>query len=388
MQSDLTSVSSVALRSARDKLHRLPWFLVASISFIAVIGMVMMYSAARGNWYLWGERQLVHFCISFLIMITISIVDINIISRYSYHVYALSLILLLLVYIQGHTAMGATRWVGIGPLKLQPSETTKITLILVLSRYFHSLSKDNIPMIRFLIPPIIMTIIPFGFIVKQPDLGTAIILLLIAITVFWVAGIRLWKFILAAVITLSSAPIIWYSGLLHEYQKRRVLTFLNPEHDRLGDGYNIIQSKIAIGSGGLSGQGLMNGTQNQLNFLPEHQTDFIFTMLSEELGFIGGSTIILLYAIMLGYGIYIALRSHSDFGKYLACGVTSLIFIHVFINIAMVTGMIPVVGVPLPLLSYGGSIMLTTMVSFGLLLNVCVHRKTNVVHLFTINKDS
>jgi len=268
--------------------------------------------------------------------------------------------------------MGARRWINIGFINLQPSELMKVAMVLALARFFHGSSLEDLPRPQALIVPLVIVAAPTALVLRQPDLGTALILLLTGAGLFFVAGIRLWKFGLLGVLGLISAPIAWQ--FMHEYQRRRVLTFLDPEKDPLGAGYHIMQSKIALGSGGLSGRGFMQGTQGHLNFLPEMQTDFIFTMLAEEFGLIGALLLLSLYILMLIYGFAIALRSRSHFGCLLAMGVTSTFFMYVFINIAMVMGLIPVVGVPLPLISYGGTAMMALLFGFGLLMGVSVHR--------------
>jgi len=358
------------------KLAELPFFPVFLIFLITAIGIVMMYSASRGNWDPWASKQIVHFSIFFPLMLIISIIDIRFWYRLSYLAYFGSLGLLLAVEIYGHTAMGATRWINLGFMKFQPSDLMKLSLILALARYFHNLSLKNTYRIIHLIIPIFFVLAPCALIMKQPDLGTAMILLFIGGTIFFLAGVKTWKFASVIGAGLISMPIIW--NRLHDYQKARIITFLDPDTDPLGAGYNIIQSKIAIGSGGLFGKGLLKGTQSQLNFLPEHQTDFIFTMFSEEFGFFGCTGLIVLYIMLVFYGFHIALNSKNHFGRILASGSSIFLFVHVIINMSMVSGLLPVVGVPLPLLSYGGTIMMTILISFGFLFNVYIHRRTMI----------
>jgi rod shape determining protein RodA len=252
----------------------------------------------------------------------------------------------------------------------------KLALVLVLARYFHGMSPDEIARPVYLLVPIVLTLAPAGLVLKQPDLGTAAMLLMVGTAVFFCAGVRLWKFAVVGFLGLSAIPIGWQ--FLHAYQKQRVLTFLDPESDPLGAGYHILQSKIALGSGGLFGRGFLQGSQSHLNFLPEKQTDFIFTMLAEEFGMFGGLTLLCLYAILLIYGLAIALRSRNQFGRLLAVGITCNLFLYVFINIAMVMGLVPVVGVPLPLISYGGTAMLTIMAALGLLMSIYIHRDVRI----------
>lgn len=355
-----------------QKLLNLHWFLVFLICMTAAIGVAMLYSAANGSFQPWASRHMVRFGVGLVVMITIALIDVRIWLRYAYVFYGLSLVLLILVEIMGYVGMGAQRWLDLGYFNLQPSELMKIALVLALARYFHGLSLEDVERPTRLIMPLLMVFTPAGLVLRQPDLGTALMLILASGGIFFVAGVRIWKFALVIVSGLIAAPVGWQ--FLHEYQKARIMTFLNPEADPLGAGYHIIQSKIALGSGGMTGKGYMQGTQGHLNFLPEMQTDFIFTMLAEEFGLVGGLGILAMYGLLLVYGVAIATRSHSQFGRLVAMGVTVTFFLYVFINIAMVMGLIPVVGVPLPLISYGGTAMMTLLIGFGLLIGVWVHR--------------
>jgi rod shape determining protein RodA len=358
------------------KLGHLPFLLIFLIMAISLIGFIMMFSAAQGEIHPWASKQILHFLVFFPLMIIIAIVDIKIWYRLAYLSYFMVIILLILIEVFGHTAMGATRWIDLGFIKLQPSELMKICLVFALARYFHTISYNNIRKIFYLIPPLIITLIPFLLILKQPDLGTAMILLMAAGMMFFATGVLLWKF--AAIILAAGGilPFAWH--FMHDYQKKRIITFIDPESDPLGAGYNIIQSKIAIGSGGFFGKGLLKGSQSQLDFLPEHQTDFIFTMMAEELGFARCITVLILYAFLIIYGIYISVNCRNHFGRMMAIGIVSVFFLHVFVNMAMVMGLLPVVGVPLPLLSYGGTIMMTILIGFGLIMNVSIHSNANI----------
>lgn len=268
--------------------------------------------------------------------------------------------------------MGAQRWIDLGVIQLQPSELMSVTLVLALARYFHSLDEDNTRKLRYLIVPALMILVPVVLVLKQPDLGTALVLLICGTALLFLAGVGLWVFGAVGVVVASLLPVIW--RFLRDYQKNRIYTFLNPDSDPLGAGYHILQSKIALGSGGLFGKGFLLGTQSHLSFLPEKQTDFIFTTLAEEFGLFGGLVLICLYAAIIAYACAIALRSRNHFGRLLGFGIVVNFFLYVFINIAMVTGLIPVVGVPLPLVSYGGTAMLTVMFGFGLVMAVDVDR--------------
>lgn len=355
-----------------QKIWHINWLFVLILCATAGVGFGMLYSAASGNLDPWASRQMVRFGMGFMAMLAIALVDVRIWLRYAYFVYGVALILLVAVEIAGTIGMGAQRWIDLGVVTVQPSEVMKIGLVLALARYFHGASLDDVKSPMYLVIPLLLVFLPAGLVLRQPDLGTAMMLVLGSGAIFFAAGVRLWKFGAVIVGGLVSLPIGWQ--FLHAYQKQRVLTFLNPEEDPLGSGYHIIQSKIALGSGGLFGKGFMQGTQSHLSFLPEMQTDFIFTMLAEEMGMVGALGLIGLYAIILIYGIYFSISCRNQFGRLVAIGVTMTFFLYVFINIAMVTGLIPVVGVPLPLISYGGTVMLTLMIGFGLLIGVHVHR--------------
>lgn len=355
-----------------QKIRQINWVLILIVVAAATIGVAMLYSAADGSWDPWAARQIIRFTVGLVILVTIALVDLRFWWRYAYLLFGILLALLLAVEVAGTTGMGAQRWINLGVIKLQPSELMKIGLILALARYFHGVSMENVRRIPYLVIPLLLVALPSILVLKQPDLGTALFLVLIGVTVFFIAGVRIWKFVLALAATGVAIPIVW--SMLRTYQQKRILTFFNPEIDPLGAGYHILQSKIALGSGGVFGKGFMQGSQSHLNFLPEKQTDFIFTMMAEEFGMVGGLTLLGLYTLILVYGFAISMRSQSHFGRLLAMGLTAMMFLYVFINIAMVMGLIPVVGVPLPLISYGGTAMLTQMVGIGFLINVNLHR--------------
>ena len=358
----------------REKLYNISFSYVMFIVILAAIGIVMLYSAANGNWSPWAINQLIRFGMGFAVMIVLALTDIKLLLRYAYIFYFITLILLVVVEVAGHTGMGATRWINLGFIKLQPSEFMKIAMVLVLARYFHTSSLQSIESVRGIIPPLLMAIFPAFLIVLQPDLGTALMLIFTTAAMFFVVGVQIWKFVVVFIGGLITIPFAWH--FLHDYQQNRVLTFLNPERDPLGAGYHIIQSKIALGSGGVFGKGFLKGSQSHLNFLPEKHTDFIFTMLSEEFGLVGAVLVVILNILILAYSYSFALKSTSYFGKLLAIGLATNYFMYVFINIAMVLGLLPVVGIPLPLISYGGTVMLSIMASFGIIL--CVHINRNV----------
>ena len=362
--------------SLKDKCFNLNFGYIFCILLLALIGIITLYSAANGNLYPWAIKQLIRFCVCFVIMIILAVVDIKVYMKYSYVAYFLVLLLLIGVEIGGHVGMGAQRWIDLKLFKLQPSELMKITLVLLLAKYFQGCNLQKIESIKGIIIPTVMALFPATLIILQPDLGTSLMVLFTTMAIFFVVGVQWWKFALLGVGGLITAPIAWH--FMHQYQKNRVLTFLDPERDPLGTGYHIIQSKIALGSGGVFGKGFLSGTQSHLNFLPEKHTDFIFTMLSEEFGLIGGSFVILLNLIIIAYGYIFAFRTTSYYAKLVIIGLNTNYFLYVFINIAMVLGLLPVVGIPLPLISYGGTVMLSVMASFGIILCMDVNRHINI----------
>ncbi|MFQ5958823.1 MAG: rod shape-determining protein RodA, partial [Alphaproteobacteria bacterium] len=343
--------------SPGEKLRHITWGLVLLLVLTASVGFAMLYSAANGSYEPWAWRQMVRFSVGVVMMLAIALVDVRLWLRSAYVIYAVGLILLALVEIMGITGSGAQRWVDLWVFQLQPSEVMKIALVMALARYFHGLTLDEARRPSALLVPLFLILAPAALVLRQPDLGTALLLVISGVALLFVAGVRMWVFAGALAAGLAVIPVGWQ--FLHDYQKQRIFTFLNPERDPLGAGYHILQSKIALGSGGVVGKGFLAGSQSHLNFLPEKQTDFVFTMLAEEFGLVGGLALIGLYALILVYGIAISMRSTSHFGRLMGMGLTTTFFVYVFINIAMVTGLIPVVGVPLPLVSYGGTAMMT-----------------------------
>ena len=358
------------------KLRAISWGLMLLVSLAAACGIAVLYSAADGEMQPWAATQTVRFGIALIPMIGAALLGIRHWFRAAYWAYAIALGLVVAVDLRGFVGMGARRWIDLGLIQLQPSSLMNIVLVLALARYFHTRSDEEIAHMRSLMPPALMVLIPAALVLKQPDLGTAIVLLMTGAALFFIAGVRLRFFALIALAVGAAVPAGWH--LLRDYQKSRIYTFLDPESDPLGAGYHILQSKIALGSGGFFGRGFLNGSQSHLSFLPEKQTDFIFTTLAEEFGFIGGIGLLALYSLMIGYGFVIALRCRNHFGRLLGLGIVTNFSFYVFINTAMVMGLIPVVGVPLPLISYGGTAMLAVMFGFGLLLNVGVHREVRL----------
>jgi len=359
-----------------QRLRQLNWGLVLLLVLLAAIGAAMLYSAANARWDPWASRQIIRFGIGLVLMLVVAVTDIRLWMRYAYALYFLALGLLVAVELMGVIGMGAQRWIDLGVIQLQPSEVMKITLVLALARYFHGARLEEIARPSSLVVPIMLIGAPVALVVRQPDLGTATMLALTAGLMFFVAGVRAWKFSLVIGAVVAAMPLVW--SQLHGYQKRRILTFLDPESDPLGAGYQILQSKIALGSGGVFGKGFLGGTQSHLSFLPEKQTDFIFTMLAEEFGMAGGLALLGIYALVLVYGFAISLRVRNQFGRLVVMGITGTFFFYVFINIAMVMGLVPVVGVPLPLVSYGGTAMLSLMIGFGFVLCTYVYRDVRV----------
>jgi rod shape determining protein RodA len=361
-----------------DKLIEINWGLVLLIAVIASIGLAMQYSVAGGHLQPWAAPQGVRFLVGLVILVGVSVVDIRFWMRAAYPAYAIAFLLLIVVQVAGHTGNGSERWIQIGPLQLQPSELMKIALVLALSRYLHGLSVEDVSKPLRLVVPLLMIAIPAVLVLKQPNLGTATILMADGCSLLFLAGLSWWWIVPAVSTVVAAIPLAWQLNLLHGYQRQRILTLLNPASDALGSGWNISQAEIALGSGGFGGKGFVQGTQSRLNFLPEKETDFIFTSLGEEFGFVGCIALLLLFALVIGYGVRIAMSSRSQFGRLLAMGITLNFFFYIMINAAMVMGMIPVVGIPMPLISYGGTAMLTVMFGFGLLMSVHVHRQVEI----------
>jgi rod shape determining protein RodA len=358
--------------SLSEKMAQVGFILPLIVLGTAAVGFIALYSAAGGSIDPWANRQMVRFAVGFIAMLAIAMVDIRFWLQAAYPLYWVTMGLLFAVDVFGSIGMGAQRWLDLGFFQLQPSELMKIVLVLALARYFHRLSLEEVARPLSLVVPILMVLAPTALVVVQPDLGNALILLMLGGAIFFIAGVRWWKFGIVLGALGAAVPIGW--EFLREYQRNRILTFLDPSRDPLGAGYHIIQSKIALGSGGVSGKGFLLGTQSHLQFLPEAQTDFIFTLIAEEWGLIGGLVVIGLYAALIGYGIAVGLRCRHHFGRFLAVGLSTNLFLYVFINMAMVMGVIPAKGVPLPLISYGGTAMLTVLFGFGLLLSVLVHK--------------
>jgi len=373
---DLASGADGADSGLAAKLWRVNWLLVLLVCLIAAIGFLMLYSAAEGSLEPWAGRQMVRFAVGLAIMLGLAFVDVRLLLRYAYPVYGVVLAMLVAVDLAGIMGMGARRWLDLGPISLQPSELMKVALVLALARFFHFLDEAQVNRLLWHLPPLMVIAAPVGLVLEQPDLGTAVMITAIGAAMLFLAGVAVWKFLAAGLAAAAAVPVAW--TLLHDYQRRRVLTFLDPDQDPLGAGYHITQSKIALGSGGMFGKGFLNGTQAQLDFLPEKHTDFIFTMLAEEFGMMGCLFLLALYALVIAICFATGLRSRNQFGRLLALGVGCMLFFYVFINVGMVMGLLPVVGVPLPLISYGGTAMLTVQLGLGLVLSTAVHREVRI----------
>ena len=353
------------------KLMQVSWLYVVLLCALAGVGYVALYSAGGGP-LPYAAPDAIRFAAGLVMMICLAMVDIRFLARFSWAMYAGALGLLGLVLRMGHVGKGAERWIAVAGVQVQPSELMKVALVMALASWFHKASWARVGNPLFLVPPALAIAVPVVLILKEPNLGTAFITGVVGASVVLAAGMRWWLVALVA-LPLPFAGRFAYAHL-HDYQRARITTFFSPESDPLGAGYNIIQSKIALGSGGMWGKGFMNGTQNHLNFLPEKQTDFIFSIIAEEWGLVGSLAVLGLLLLIVMGGMLIALRCRHQYGRLLAIGISVNFFMYVFVNIAMVTGAIPVGGVPLPLVSHGGSAMLTVMFAFGLLMSVHVHR--------------
>jgi rod shape determining protein RodA len=361
------------------KILYMNWPLVLLTCAVAAVGFVMLYSVSGGAFSTWAEPQMKRFALGLGVMFGVAMVPIWFWRNVAGLAFALSLVLLLFVEFFGVTGMGAQRWIALGPIRLQPSELTKITLVMVLAAYYDWLDVRKVSHPLWVAVPLVLILIPTALVLKQPDLGTALLLLAGGAVVMFLAGVH-WAYFAAVAgaagglvgAVFASRGTSWQ--LLKDYQYRRIDTFLDPSSDPLGAGYHITQAKIALGSGGWAGRGYMQGTQTRLNFLPEKHTDFIFTTLAEEFGFVGSFSLLLLYVLIVGFCIHSALTNRDRFGALLTLGIAATFFLYFAVNMSMVMGLAPVVGVPLPLVSYGGSAMMVLMGAFGLVQSAHVHR--------------
>lgn len=358
------------------KLAELDWRLSLLLVAIAGLGALILYSAA-GNRWVWADAHMIRFGLCFVLMLGLALLDLRVWFALAYPIYGIGLLLLFAVPIVGHHALGAQRWIKLGPVQIQPSEIIKIGMVLALARFYHGCSAKDARWSWKLIFPAGMIGLPMLLVAHQPDLGTALLIAFTGAAIMFLAGLT-WRVIAAGALAAVAAVPIFVQFVLKDYQRDRILTFLHPEQDPSGDGYHILQSKIALGSGGLLGKGYGLGSQSALNFLPEKHTDFIFATFAEQFGFVGCVAVLGLYTAVIFSALRIAFLSHSHFGRLCAAGVTATFALYILINAAMVMGLAPVVGVPMPLLSYGGTVMVTVMVGFSLVLAVRVGRYAEI----------
>ena len=356
-----------------QKLRSLDYIMLLCILILGIISSFAMYSTDGGELLYHSESHIIRFVIFFTMMILISFVNIKTWHTFGYLFYLVVLTLLIWASLFGITASGSQRWINLYFINLQPSELMKIAIIICFAKYYHRIQLSNVNRIKNIAIPILILFIPIALVIGQPDLGTAILIALSGIIVLWLAGVNIKYFFYSSLIFIISAPFV--ISFLKPYQKLRILTFFDPDKDPLGAGYQIIQSKIAVGSGGLTGKGFLKGTQGYLEFLPEKHTDFIFTLFSEEFGFLGSIFLLIVYAILIFRILRIGALSRSYFGKFFCYGFGSAIFIYITVNMAMVLGLLPIVGSPLPIMSYGGSSMLATMIGLGIVMSTKVYSR-------------
>ena len=356
-----------------QKIRSLDYILILCILFLGIISSAAMYSTDGGELLYHSESHILRFFVFFIMMIFISFINIKVWHTFGYVFYIIVLGLLIWASLFGITAQGSQRWIDLYFLNLQPSELMKIAIIICFAKYYHRIQIAHVNRIKNIIIPILILFIPIALVVSQPDLGTSILIALSGIIVLWLAGVNIKYFFYSSLVFIISAPFV--ISFLKPYQKLRILTFFDPDKDPLGAGYQIIQSKIAVGSGGLFGKGFLKGTQGYLEFLPEKHTDFIFTLFSEEFGFLGSLLLLIIYAVLIFRIIRIGSFSRSFFGKFFCYGFGSAIFVYITVNMAMVLGLLPIVGSPLPIMSYGGSSMLATMIGLGIVMSTKIYSR-------------
>ncbi len=356
-----------------QKLRSLDLTMLFCILILGIISSFAMYSTDGGELLYHSESHIIRFVVFFIMMIFISFINIKTWHTFGYLFYIIVLGLLIWASLFGITAQGSQRWINLYLINLQPSELMKIAIILCFAKYYHRIQLANVNKLRNIIIPIFILFVPIALVISQPDLGTSILIALSGIIVLWLAGVNIKYFFYSSLAFVISAPFV--ISFLKPYQKLRILTFFDPDKDPLGAGYQIIQSKIAVGSGGLTGKGFLKGTQGYLEFLPEKHTDFIFTLFSEEFGFIGSVFLLILYAILIFRILRIGSISRSFFGKFYCYGFGSAIFVYITVNMSMVLGLLPIVGSPLPIMSYGGSSMLATMLGLGIVMSVKIYSR-------------
>lgn len=358
--------------SMGDKISKFPTLYFIMIALLGIIGVMALYSAGGASWVPWAFPHAIRFLIFLVGAIVISFFHPRFWYTLSYPFYTICVVMLIIVNIMGAVGMGAQRWIDLGFIQLQPSELMKVALVMALARFYSHRTVEETRRFSSLLVPAILIAIPVGLVIIQPDLGTGIVLSAAGLAIIFLAGAPLWWFTLGAGLSAAAMPIIWL--FMHDYQKKRVLTFLNPETDPLGSGYHITQSKIAIGSGGVVGKGYLEGSQSHLDFLPEKQTDFVFTLLAEEWGFIGCLSLLGIVFTLLMMMSNVARVARTQFTRLIMQGIAINYFLYVVINTSMVMGLIPVVGVPFPLLSYGGTAMMSVMLGFGIAGSIFIHK--------------
>ena len=371
--SSITRVSNANMMSFTEKLSRFSWFLFIPMCVVLIMSILILFSADGGSWHPYAISQLMKILLGLVIFFITSFTNIKFWLKSSYLIYAAALIMIVLVTFVGDVGMGAQRWLSLGFMNIQPSEFIKIALVVALARYFAWMNSVELLQIKNYLVPGLMALVPFAFIAAQPDLGTGLSILLITAGMFFIVGANLKWFGIGIVLALLAMPAVWYGGL-HDYQRDRLITFINPDRDLKGAGYQINQAKIAFGSGGIFGKGYMSGTQSQQSFLPEKQTDFIFTMLGEEFGFLGAFMLLMIYSFIIVMLFWAAKTCRNRFGQLVCFGFMLNFFVYYFINIAMVLGLMPTVGVPLPLMSFGGSSLISLLFGFGLCQNAHIHK--------------
>ncbi len=356
-----------------QKIKNLDYILLISVVLLSVLSVFVMYSTDGGEILFHTKNHFVKLAVFFPLMIFVAFFNIKFWHNFSYIIYLIVILLLIYVSFFGIKSSGSQRWMDVYFFVLQPSELMKIAIIMCLAKYYHRLKIENVNSLTSITIVLSVILIPTIFVVSQPDLGTSILIALSGLIILWLGGVKIKYFIYSFITFLISLPFI--ISFLKPYQKLRILTFLDPDRDPLGAGYQIIQSKIAIGSGGLDGKGFLKGTQSYLDFLPEKHTDFIFTLFSEEFGFIGSVGLLILYSIIIFRIVRIGSISRSNFSRLFCFGYAFAIFIYIVVNLSMVLGLLPIVGSPLPIMSYGGSSMLATMIGFGIVLSAKINHK-------------
>ncbi len=352
----------------RARLRELPWSVLVAILAVGGFGLVVLYSAAGGSFQPWAAKQGIRFAVLLVAMLALSRVPVRLWLRWAYPLYGAVLLSLVAVEALGAIGGGSRRWLSLGFMELQPSEFMKLAIVLALARYYHFVPRQFAGRPSALWPPLLAIAMPAALVMLQPDLGTALAIAFGGVMMMFLAGVSLWWFAGAGALAGAALPVVW--SVMHDYQKKRVLIFMNPASDPLGAGYHITQSKIAIGSGGLIGKGFLNGTQSHLDYLPELHTDFVFATMAEEWGLAGGLFILAAFAVILTWAVRVALRASAPFSRLAAMGLAITLFFYLAINLMMVTGLAPVVGIPLPLVSYGGSAMMTVLILLGILMAI------------------